>query len=68
MCVVVMLSGVLAAVQDDIAMTRLSTSSSAANASNGTSTDMTTVAEYALGYLIVVMVMLFVLNFSYSWG
>jgi sugar porter (SP) family MFS transporter len=68
MCVVVMLSGVLAAVQDDIAMTRLSTSSSAANASNGTSTDMTTVAEYALGYLIVVMVMLFVLNFAYSWG
>ena len=69
MSIVVLLAGILAAVRDDIAMATASTLiPSNQNSSNETASVAPTAAEYALGYLIVVMVMLFVFNFAYSWG
>ena len=69
MSVVVLLAGILAAIRDDIAMATASTLiPSNQNSSNETASVAPTAAEYALGYLIVVMVMLFVFNFAYSWG
>ena len=69
MSIVVLLAGILAAIRDDIAMATTSTLiASNQSSSNETASVTPTAAEYALGYLIVAMVMLFVFNFAYSWG